>query len=111
VVPARERLDALDLAARERDLRLVVEDQLGLVHRAAQLADQREAAGVVPVLVALLVVELVARALLLRHVHGDVGGAHHGVDGAAVLGEHRDADRGLDLEREAADDDRLLEHL
>ena len=28
-----------------------------------------------------------------------------------MLGEHRDADRGLDLEREAADDDGLLEHL
>ena len=111
MVPAGERLHAQRATRVQADLGLVVEDQLGLVHRAPQLADQRKAAGVVAVLVPARVVELVTRAVLLGHVHRHVGGPHHGLDGRAVVGEERDADRALALQCQAADHHRLLEHL
>ena len=44
VLPAHERLDADHRAGAQRDLRLVVQDELVLVDRAAQLGEQRERA-------------------------------------------------------------------
>ena len=111
MVPAGERLHAQRVTRVQADLGLVVEDQLRLVHRAPQLADQRKAAGVVAVLVPARVVELVTGAVLLGHVHRHVGGTHHGLDGRAVVREERDADRALALQCQAADHHRLLEHL
>ena len=60
-----------DAAVREHRLRLVVEDELALLDRAAQLADSAEPRG--RVVVALGVVELDAGVRLLGDVHGDVG--------------------------------------
>ena len=71
VLPAQQRLDRLDLAAAQVRLRLVVEDQLALLDRAPQLADQHHARGVA--VVERLVVERVGRVALLGRVHGHVG--------------------------------------
>src|SRR5438067_5248871 len=110
-MPARERLYALRLARLAVYLRRVVEDELGLVHGPAELADQREAPGVMAMLVPASVVELVAGAVLLGHVHRDVRRPHDRLHRRAVLREDGDSDRALALQGQAADHDRLLEHL
>ena len=107
VLPAHQRLDAVDVAGREHGLRLVVDDELVLVERAPQLADERQAARVV--LVLRLVVDLEQRVLGLGLVHGDVGALHERVDVVAVIRVDADADRRLDRERQALEVERLLD--
>ena len=50
VVPAHERLDAGDEPGADGRLRLVVDDELALLERAAQLAGERQARGAVALL-------------------------------------------------------------
>ena len=87
------------------DLRLVVQDELVVLDRAAQLAGEREALHGVPVLLGL--VELGAGVVGLGDVHRDVGALQQRLAVLAVRREAGDADRGADLERQAVDLERL----
>ena len=78
MLPAHERLDADELAGLERDLRLVVQDQLVALDRGAQLGEQAEAVG--GVRVALGRVGGDAEAAALGVVHGDVGALEQPAD-------------------------------
>ena len=105
VVPAHERLDAGDETGADRGLRLVVDDELALLERAAQLAGERQPRGAVGLLRA--VVGLDAGAPALGDVHGDVGAAQERVDVAAVVGRDRHADARLGAHDDPVDVDRL----
>ena len=100
VLPAHEGLHADDAAAAQRDLGLEVQDELVVVEGAAQLAQELEALGRVGV--ARGRVGLDVRAGALGLVHGDVGVAQQGRDVLAVVGLERDADRGAELDGDAA---------
>src|SRR2546429_8850915 len=80
------------------DDRLVVKQQLELVDGVAQFADQRQAPVVVT---ALLVgrVDTEAAARTLGGVHRDIRPAHQGIGVIGVLGEDRDADAAVDVDR------------
>ena len=72
MLPARERLERLDLAVLERDDRLVVDDDLVALERAPQL--ERELLPLAEALVEPRLVDRVMAALAaLRDVHRDVG--------------------------------------
>ena len=107
VLPAHERLHADHAARGQRDLGLVVQDELVLVEGPAQLGQQRQALGRVGV--ALEVVGLDPRAGLLGLVHGDVGAAQQRRDVVAVQGAQRDADARLEVDRDAAQLERPLQ--
>ena len=107
MLPARERLDARELAGADVELGLVVQHELVVADRARQLGEQGEARRVVAV--ELLVVDGVRRARVLGEVHGDVGALQQQVDVAPVRRIARDADAGLDVERQAVRLERLLE--
>ena len=107
MLPARERLDAGDRARADVELGLVVQHELAVANRARQLREQLEARRVVAV--ELLVVEGMRRSGLLGHVHRDIGALQEHVDVAAVRGEARHADAGLDVERQAIGLERQLE--
>ena len=108
MVPAQERLDADDLGGAERDLGLVVEDELAPVGRAAKRvldlrAAQRASAH--------LGVEEVQRgaALLLGHLARGVGAAQHVVDRQLARRRGRDADRTGCVDAVQADRERVVE--
>ena len=107
VLPAHERLDAGDAAGREVDLRLVVQDQLVALERAAQLGDQRQ--PLARVAVARRVVGLEAGARLLGLVHRDVGALQQRVGVGAVLRAERGADARVHHDLEPVDLERVLE--
>ena len=107
VLPARERLDADDLAGGQLGLGLEEEDDLAVGDGRAQRAGQRQAARAVAV--ELRLEQHVAAAAFLGGVHGDVGALVELLDVIAVLGGAGDADRGVDLEREPVDRERLAE--
>nr|WP_228430773.1 hypothetical protein [Baekduia soli] len=101
VVPAHERLDAADVAGAQLGLRLEEDLELAEVQAVAQLAGEAQARGRVALVA--LVVDLDAGAPALGHVHRDVGAAHERLDVGAVVGPGRDADAGLDAERDPLD--------
>ena len=107
VVPAHERLDADDAAGHDVGLGLVVQLELLVLERGAQLAGEREAARRVVVLLRL--VEREAAAGLLGRVHGDVGALDQDLDVVAVVGVAGDADRAAHLERQPVDHERLAQ--
>ena len=107
VLPAHERLDAGDASGREVDLRLVVQDELVALERAAQLGDQRE--PLARVTVTGRVVGLKARARVLGLVHGDVGALQQRVGVGAVLGAQGRPDAGVHHDLEPLDLERVLE--
>ncbi len=107
MLPAHERLDAGELAGVDVELGLVVQHELALANRARQLGQQLEARRVVAV--ELLVVHGMRQPGLLGHVHGDIGALQQRVDVAAVRGEARHADAGLDVERQAIGLERQLQ--
>ncbi|HZG96512.1 MAG TPA: hypothetical protein VEZ46_17585 [Mycobacteriales bacterium] len=83
VLPAHQRLDADDLAGPAVALGLVVDDELVRVDPAAEVAEQRQPLGCVPVVLRL--VDRVAAAALLRGVQRDVGPLQQRLSVAAVL--------------------------
>ena len=97
VDPPDQGFDPGDLAALELDHRLVVEAELLVLERALQVGLEFQALqrGVVHRGLEHLIAAL---ALLLRHVHRDVGVAQQllGVGHLGALGGDRDADRGPD---------------
>ena len=107
VLPAHERLDAGDAAGREIDLRLVVQDQLVALERAAQLGDQGQ--PLARVAVAGRVVGLEAGARLLGLVHRDVGALQQRLGLGAVLRRERGADARVHDDLEPFDLERVLE--
>ncbi len=107
VVPAHQRLDPDRAPGLHVGYRLVVQDELAIVDRPAELAQERQAARAVPV--ALHRVELVAGVRLLRDVHRHVGPLHERRDVLPVLREERDADAGVDVQRKPVDRERVLE--
>ena len=88
----------------ERDLGLEVQDELVVVERVAQLAQELEALGRVGVARGGVGLDVRSRALGL--VHGHVGVAQERRDVLAVVGLQRDADRGAELDGDAADVER-----
>ena len=104
VLPAHERLDADHAAAAERDLGLEVQDELVVVEGVAQLAQELEPLGRVGVARGRVGLDVRARALGLVHRH--VGVAQERRDVLAVVGLQRDADRGAELDGDAADVER-----
>ena len=101
MVPAHERFDPARPAIRERDLRLVVHDELPSLDAATQLCRERETIDAV--LVVLAGVQAARRALGLRAVQGDVCVAQQLVGVAAVLRVARDADAAGDMEDHRVD--------
>ncbi len=108
MLPPDERLDCDDSPVGEVGFRLIVEDELVLVERAAKLCGERQ--PVRAVLVALGRVELTAAAVLLREVHRHVGALEQCVNVGAVLGVERDADARLEVERDAFERERPAQH-
>ena len=104
MLPAHERLDADHAAAAERDLGLEVQDELVVVERVTQLAQELEALGRVGVARGGVGLDVRARALGLVHRH--VGVAQERRDVLAVVGLQRDADRGAELDGDAGDVER-----
>ena len=72
--------------------------------RPPQLTEERQALG--RVLVAVGRVHLVAGVRFLGHVHGNVGALDQRVDVVSVVGEERDPDRGLNIQRKALQHER-----
>ena len=107
VLPAHERLDAVATALAQRELRLVVDDELAALDAAAQLAGEREAVEAVPV--ALRRVQRPRPPRLLRRVERDVGVLEDLLGARAVLGVHRDAHRRAHVEQQPAELERHLE--
>ena len=105
VLPAQQRLDALDPLAVQGDLGLVVQEQLVVgLQGAAQVAEHGEPGRGGDVLLGL---EDDGAALeLLGRVHGDVGVAQQVLGLGAVPRRERDADAGLDVEDDAVDVER-----
>ena len=110
MAPAHQRFDFGRMAVGGRHDRLVVQQQLELVDRVAQLADQRHP---VPILAAFLIrrVDAVTAARALGGEHRDVRPAHQGVAILGMLGEHRDPDAQVDLDRLVVDAERLADRL
>ena len=109
VHPAHQRLEADGPARRELDLRLVVHPQLARCarrggQRAVQVAQQHQAGGRRVVLVG--GVHRDAGAVVLGRVHRDVRGAHQRRRRRRVVGQARDADRGVDVQRQLAEHER-----
>ena len=96
VLPAHERLDARHAVALERDLRLVVQDELVALDRAPQLAQEAEPGRRVGI--ALGRVGLDAALGALGVVHRDVGALDQRRDVAPVLGREGDADARVELD-------------
>ena len=107
VLPAHERLEAAEPAGRHLDLGLEVQLELAARDPGAQLAEQDEA--VAAVVVALLAVGRDAHAVALGLVHRDVGALEQLDRRGGVPGEEREADARVDLDRDAVEDERLLE--
>ncbi len=107
MLPTHERLDAGDLARGQIDLRLVVDPKLAGLNRHAQITQQAEAVAAVQV--PLGGVDLVARARVLRLVHGHVGPLDERFDIGAVVGEARDSEARLHVDGEPPDRERLVE--
>ena len=96
MLPAEERLDRGDAPRPQPNLRLVVEDELAALERPSELADHGEPADRVLVLGG--VVDGVAPAGALGHVHRDVRALKQKVDRATVVGRERDPDAGIHLQ-------------
>ena len=90
VVPADQRLDAVDLAGAQVDLGLVVQDELVVGQRGPQLLDRPQPGRAVGVVGA--AVDVMSGCGGLRLVHGDVGLAQQVAQVGAVVGEQGDAD-------------------
>jgi hypothetical protein len=101
VLPADERLHADHAAAAQRDLGLEVQDEFVVVEGVPQLAQELEALGRVGVARGGVGLDVRSRALGLVHRH--VGVAQERRDVLAVVGLQRDADRGAELDGDAAD--------
>jgi hypothetical protein len=99
VLPAHQRLDAAHAATGQSDLRLEVQDQLTGVDRPAQLAEQAQPLGAV--VVERDVVEADAQTAVLGRVHRDVGVLQQRLDVVPVHAGQRDADAGVDIQRDA----------
>ena len=109
MVPAQQRLDAGDLAARHVDLGLVVQRELVALQRAAQGALQRQALD--RLRLDLLGEEAEAvLAVFLGEIHRHVGILGQRLHVGAVGRIHRDADRGRGVAFVAAQLQRLAEH-
>ena len=107
VLPAHERLHLGDLAGREVDDRLVIDDELPEGDGVAQLADELQPLARVAVL--LLGVEGVPAPRGLGLVHGHVGVPQEDAGVLAVLREDRDPDAGADLDVDALDREAILQ--
>src|SRR3954467_5906819 len=107
MVPAYERLDAVDGSRPQVGLRLIVQDELPRLQRRPQLADEWE--PLTAVVVATGEVDLVARAHALGLVHRDVRALEQPHRVVRVGGEQRDADARIDVDLDAADGEGLLE--
>ena len=107
VLPAHERLDPGHAAVLDRDLRLVVQDELVRLERMPQLAEALQPVGRVGI--ARRVVDAHARVLALGLVHRDVRALDERGDVGPVVRAERDADARAELDRDAADDERALE--
>ena len=101
MVPAHEGLDSVRSAVLQRQLGLVVDDELAAVDALSQLAGEHQAVDAV--LVVGGGVELVQRAPLLCAVERDVGVPDHIVRMQALHRSRRDPDARAHLERDAAD--------
>ena len=101
MLPADEPLGGDRAAEPELDLRLVVEHQLVVGERAAQVGGEHEPLGaVVVVLCAVGHERVVAR---LGAVHRDVRALEQRVDVGAVIGIPGQADAGVELEADSVD--------
>jgi hypothetical protein len=109
VLPAHERLGPGDLAAAKVQLRLVVDDQLTVGKRSAQLAEAGDPLRSAPV--AAEHVQLLARARLLGRVHGRVGGLEQRLRVVPVVRVERDADAGLHEHGHAREHELLVKRL
>ncbi len=100
MLPAHQRLDADDGARVEPQLRLVVQQQLVARECLPQLAEALEARRAV--VVALAVEQLELGAQILCRIHRRVGAAQQRGGVATVVRVAGDADRCLDVHRDAA---------
>ena len=92
--PAHQRLDPLAAPCAQVDFGLVVQNQLVVLDRRAQLADQRQSFGIVPIL--LPRIDRMAAPAPLCDVHRHVCMAQECFGVCAVLDVHRYADAGAD---------------
>ncbi len=109
VLPAHQRLHAEDPVGRDVEQRLVVQDQVAVLHGGAQLGQQGEPARVV--VVEVLGVGRDALVAGLRPVHRHVGVLHQQLTPLAVAGG--DGDPGADLhdQGQVVDDERVADGL
>ena len=109
MLPTQESFDAFDGSVAEIELGLVVEDELALVERASQLADQLEAALVVAVVLGPVVG--MAGPGLFGLVESDIGVLEELVCAVGIGRVAGDADARLGAERKPFDQEGLLQEL
>ena len=107
MVPTHERLGVHDALALHVDLRLEVELQLVARDRLAQLHHQRQSPQ--RVLVASRLVDRDAAVIPLRVVHRDVRVIHQRPRVVGVRRIQRDAEAGVDVDGDVAEDERRIE--
>jgi hypothetical protein len=107
VLPADQRLHALDVAGLQVGLGLVVEEQLVALQGLPQAAEERQAPGAV--LVDRGVVDHEAGVGLLGRVHGHVRVLEQLGRVVAVVGVDGDADTGVQAEHDRVEGQRLLQ--
>ena len=91
VLPSHQSLHSLDFIGRGDNFRLVVQYQLIVLNRLAQVRQQAQPLGTV--LVPLQFINIEAALVVLGGIHRDFGALHQGLDVLAVT--RRDDDAGL----------------
>ena len=108
--PAHERLEGVDRAVRERDDRLILDDELTVFDRALQL--EREASLTAHSRVELWLVDDPAAALItLGRVHGDIGVSNQLLGRLGVGAGHGDPDARMELRLAAVEAERCFQSL
>jgi hypothetical protein len=105
--PADQGLGRVHGRGGQGHLGLVVQAQLTMLDRMAQLAQQRQMlllAGV-----ELRIIDRVADLAALGDIHRDVGVAHQGLRVRRMFGKQRDSDAGADIERLILEENRPLQ--
>src|SRR2546423_3640674 len=96
MMQAGEPLEAGNLADRDRNLRLVIEDDVSALERPSEFASQQESAGIVGIVLG--AIDGVGTSRALRRVHRHVGPLKQGFGRRPVVRANRDADTGRHLQ-------------
>ena len=95
-MPPGERLEPGHLPGGDRNLGLVIEDDLAALERPSEFAAQQESPGIVGVVLG--AIDGIGTSRALRRVHRHVGALKQRFGRRAMVGTNRDPDTGRHLE-------------